>query len=115
MDSSDKEIKHNFKRYILTHCSFYDATDEEITEHGKRYSGIRIAYGSNSYNKTMSRANEMFRLIKEDYPDIKEDDVEIRVLTKNDSVWIAHILVLEFVISAEEFIRLRNANMIRRI
>ena len=102
-------------KYILTHYSFYNATDEEIIEHGKRFSGIRIAYGSNSYNKKVSRVNEMFCWIKEDYPDIKEDDVEIRVLTRDDSIWIAHTLVLEFVISAEEFIRLRNANMIRRI
>lgn len=102
-------------KYILTHYSFYNSTDEEIVEFGKRYSGIRIAYGSDSYNKKVSRVNEIFGWIKEDYPDIKEDDVEIRVLTKNDSIWIAHTLVLEFVISAEEFIRLRNAKMIRSI
>lgn len=102
-------------KYILAHYSFCDATDEEIMEHGKKFNGIRIAYGSNRYNKKISRVNEMFNWIKEDYPDIKEDDVEIRVLTRNDSIWIAHTLVLEFVISAEEFIRLRNAKMIRRI
>lgn len=102
-------------KYILTHYSFYNATDEKIMEYGKRFSGICIAYGSNSYNKKMSRVNEMFRWIKEDYPDIKEDDVEIRVLTRDDSIWIAHTLVLEFVVPAEEFIRLRNAKMIRSI
>lgn len=102
-------------KYILTHHSFYNATDEEIMEHGKMFSGIRIAYGSNSYNKKVSRVNEMFCWIKEDYPDIKEDDVEIRVLTRDDSIWIAHTLVLEFVISAEEFIRLRNSGEICRI
>lgn len=102
-------------KYILTHYSFYNATDEEIMEHGKMFSGIRIAYGSNSYNKKVSRVNEMFCWIKEDYPDIKEDDVEIRVLTRDDSNWIAHTLVLEFVVSAEEFIRLRNSGEILRI
>lgn len=102
-------------KYILTHHSFYNATDEEIIEHGKRFNDIRIAYGSDSYNKTISRANEIFRWIKEDYPNIKTDDVEIRVITKNDSRWIAYTLVLEFVVPAEEFIRLRNAKMIRSI
>lgn len=102
-------------KYILTHYSFYNATDEEIIEHGEKFSGIRIAYGSNSYNKKVSRVNEIFSWIKEDYPDIKEDDVEIRVLTKGDSIWIAYTLVLEFVVPAEEFIRLRNSGEIRRI
>jgi hypothetical protein len=102
-------------KYILTHYSFYNATDEEIIAHGKRFSGIRIAYGSNSYNKKVSRVNEMFSWIKEDFPYIKEDDVEIRELTREDSNWIANTIVLEFVISVNDFIRLRNANMIRRI
>ena len=102
-------------KYILTHYSFYNATDEEIMEYGKKFGGICIAYGTNTYNKKLSRANELFCWIKEDYPNIKDDDVEIRVLTRYDSVWIADILVLEFIVSAEEFIRLRNANIIRKI
>lgn len=102
-------------KYILTHYSFYNSTDEEIIEHGEKFGGIYIAYGSNSYNKRVSRVNEIFGWIKEDYPNIKEDDVEIRVLTRDDSIWIAHTLVLDFKVSAEEFIRLRNAKMIRRI
>lgn len=100
-------------KYILTHYGFYNATDEKIMEYGKMFGGIHISYGSDSYNKEVSRVNEMFGWIKEDYPNIKEDDVEIRVLTSNDSNWIAHTLVLRFVVTAEEFIRLRNANMIR--
>ena len=100
-------------KYILTHHGFYNATDEYIMKHGKMFGGIYILYGSDSYNKEVSRVNEIFGWIKEDYPDIKEDDVEIHVFTSSNSDWIAHTLALRFVVTAEEFIRLRNAKMIR--
>ena len=59
-------------RYILTHHSFHSATNEKIMEYGKMFGGIRIAYGSDSANKKMSRANELFSWIKEDYPNAEQ-------------------------------------------
>ncbi len=99
-------------KLILTHNSFYSATDEEIMKHGEKYNGIRVGYGSYSYDKTVFRVNEMFGWIWNDYPNIMEDEVEVRILTRDDSNWVASTLVLEFVIPAEEFIRLRKANKI---
>lgn len=98
---------------ILVSPCFYNATDKEILETGKMFKGVPIAYGSSSYNKNVSRVNEIFSRIKEDYPDIKEDDVEIRILSMRDSDIFANTLVLEFKVSAEKFILLRNLKLIR--
>jgi hypothetical protein len=97
-------------KLILANYSFYNSTDEEIIEYGKKYGGICIAYGSNSYTNTVSKVNEIFSWIREDYPDIKEDDVRICMLT--NSFLINNDLMLQFIVSADEFIRLRNAKMI---
>lgn len=93
---------------ILTRKSFYEATDEEIVELGKRCGGVYIAYGSCSYNKKLSRLIEMFDWIKRDYPHIVESDVALYIPARGDSDWIAGCPYLEFKIPAEEFIRLRN-------
>ena len=98
-------------KYVFVSSSFFNTTDEEILKIGKTFRGVPIAYGSNNYSKKVSRVNEIFSWINKDYPNIKEDDVEIRMLTANNTNFFANTLVLEFKITAEQFILLRNKNI----
>ena len=100
------------KLHKVTRSCFYDATDEEIEDHGRKCKGIYIFYGFNNYREDMEHLMELFSTIKADYPDITLRDVEVCKSRESESRWVAHHTMLKFKIPAEDFIRMRNAKEI---
>ena len=100
------------KLHKVTRDCFYDATDEEIRDHGRKCGGIYIFYGFNNYREDMEQLMELFGIIKNDWPNITLSDVEVWKIRESESRWVAHHTMLQFKIPAEDFIRMRNSKEI---
>ena len=96
----------------VTRDCFYDSTDEEIREHGRKCGGIYIFYGFNNYREDMEQLMELFDIIKNDWPNITLRDVAVWKIREHESRWVAHHTMLQFNIPAEDFIRMRNSKEI---
>ena len=100
------------KLHKVTRSYFYDSTDKEIEDNGRKYGGIYIFYGFNNYREDMEQLMELFDIIKNDWPNITLRDVKVWKIRESESRWVAHHTMLQFKIPAEDFIRMRNAKEI---
>lgn len=96
------------KRFL--HESALKLTDDEIREQCEEK--IRIFYGFNNYGCNLVHINELRECILKDYPDTKDEDIEVWFVSAAESIRHARFTMLTVPIPTEDFIKLRNKRQI---
>lgn len=86
------------------------ASDEVIMQAETKTVGLYYAF--NNYSCNLVHINELKEEILKDYPDTKDEDIEVYRVLPTESIRHARFTVLRVSIPKEEFIRLRNENLI---
>lgn len=73
---------------------------------------VVIYYGTNSYSCNIPHINMLCDSIKKEYPDIKEEDIEVYFVPETRSIRHARFTTLSVAIPVKEFIKLRQENNI---
>lgn len=95
-------------RYV--HEGTLRMSDEDI----RRECGesIEILYGFNNYSCNIVHINELKTQILKDYPDTKDEDIEVWCIKEPESIRHARFTMLRTTIPVEDFLRLRQENQI---
>lgn len=80
-------------------------SDEEIRQACKEKIGV--LYGFNNYGCNLTHINELRECILNDYPDTKDEDIEVWWIRDTQSIRHARFTMLYVAIPTEDFIRLR--------
>ena len=80
-------------------------SDDEIREVCREEIGI--LYGFNNYGCNLTHINELKECILKDYPDTKDDDIEVWWIRDTQSIRHARFTMLYVAIPTEDFIKLR--------
>ena len=97
--------------YIVADYKIKYLTDKEIMN----WNSVYVAYVSKTRRNNLEDMNEILGQIREGFPKVDEGSIKIRVITKDNSLWYDGHLALKFLITAEEFIRLRDTSEIEYI
>lgn len=100
-----------FGRYVKE--GVMKMTDEEICELGS--STVGILYGFNNYDTDIRHVNELKEIINKEYPDIKEEKMNIWTISAADSMRRANTMMVRIAIPVEDFIRLRQEGQIEEL
>lgn len=106
--SNDGIEAKELKRFI--HESALKLSDDEIREQCKEY--IRVLYGFNNYGCNLVHINELKECILKDYPDTKDEDMDIWFISAYESIRHARFTMLSVPIPTEDFIKLRAEGQI---
>lgn len=91
--------------FKCVHNRIYRMSDDEIKNTcGK---SVGVLYGFNSYGCDLTHINELKNAILNDYPDIKDEDIEVWYIQPHQSDSHARHTMLRIRISTEDFIKLR--------
>lgn len=90
----------------LIRCIYHEAcnlSDEEI----RNFNGgkILVWYGFNNYSRNLTHINELKKIILQEYPETRDEDIEVFFI-ENSRVYARHTM-LTVAIPVEDFIRLR--------
>lgn len=85
-------------------------SDDEIRQ--KCIENIGILYGFNNYSCNLTHINELKGCILKDYPDTKDEDIEVWFIDKTESIRHARFTMLRIYIPIEDFIKLRTEGQI---
>lgn len=95
-----KELKRFIQEEILK------MSDNEIRKTCK--CNIGILYGFNNYKCNLKHINELKKCILKDYPNVKDEDIEVWFISDTMSIRHARFTMLRVTISTEDFIKLRS-------
>ena len=87
-----------------------EMSDKEIRQNCKE--NIGILYGFNNYGCNLIHINELKECILKDYPDAKDEDIEVWFIDKTESIRHARFIMLRVCIPIEDFIKLRSEGQI---
>ena len=97
-----------FKRFVQE--GTFKMSDEEIRQACKEKIGI--LYGFDSYGYNFGYINKLKGYILKDYPDVKDEDIEVWSISNTESIRHARFTMLRVSIPIEDFIKLRgNGNI----
>lgn len=96
------------KRFIQE--GTFKMSDEEIRQTCKE--NIGILYGFNNYGCNLKHINELKECILKDYPDTKDEDIEVWFISNTESIKHARFTLLRVCIPTEDFIKLRTEGQI---
>ena len=96
------------KRFI--HEGTLKMSDDKIRETCKE--SIGILYGFNNYGCNLTHINELKECILKDYPDTKDEDIEVWFISNTESIRHARFTMLRVSIPTEDFIKLRTEGQI---
>lgn len=96
-----KELKRFAQEDILLKMS-----DSQIRQTGRKRIGV--LYGFNNYGCNLKHINELKKYILEDYPDTKDEDIEVWYISDTESIKHARFTMLRVTIPTEDFIKLRT-------
>lgn len=102
-------MSKKLERYI--NVENYAASDETIRELCPERICIWYAFDRN-YNCNVAHINELCAAIRSEYPDMKDEDMEVRVITHGQSRAHEGYTTLRVPIPVEDFLRLRQARQI---
>lgn len=80
-------------------------SDDEIRQQCKEKIGI--LYGFNNYGCNLTHINELRECVLKDYPDTKDEDIEVWWIRDTQSIRHARFTMLYVAIPTEDFIKLR--------
>jgi hypothetical protein len=69
---------------------------------------IGILYGFDNYNCSLKQIGELKEYILKDYPDTKDEDIEVWYIAPHESIRHARFTMLRISIPTEDFIELRK-------
>ena len=95
-----KEIKRFIGEHVLK------LTDDEIRKRNPEVIGL--LYGFNNYNCDLKHINELKGLFLKDYPDTKDEDIEVWCIRDYESIRHARFTMIKVTIPTEDFIKLRT-------
>lgn len=101
-------MSKRLERYIREEN--YHAPDDEIRELCKN--GISIWYGFDTYQNSVKHIHELCEAIRSEYPDAKDEDMEVWFVEPHQSIRHARFTTLRVKIPTEDFIRLRQERKI---
>ena len=96
----DKELKRFINEGALS------ISDEEIREACPEKIGV--CYGFNNYKCDLEQINELKDAILKDYPNMKDEDIEVWYIRSTESISHAKFTMLRINIPTEDFIKLRQ-------
>ena len=76
---------------------------------------VGVYYSFNNYSCNLAHINALKEEILKDYPDMRDEDIEVQYILHNESIRHARFTVLRVSIPKEEFIRLRKENLIHML
>ena len=82
--------------------------DEETLRKEIPWEKIIILYGTNNYECNLNHIEKLKNKILEDYPETKNEDIEVRYILHTESRRHARFTMLAVSIDLDEYIRLRN-------
>ena len=85
-------------------------TDDEIREVCKEKIGV--LYGFNNYGCNLIHINELREGILKEYPNTKDEDIEVWWIRDTQSIRHARFTMLRVAIPTEDFIKLRKERQI---
>ena len=101
-------MTQRFIRYDIYHSS-EDAIREQQSEYDNK---VPVYYGDNTYNHSVQNILNLCNAIKEDFPDVKLEDMEVRTISNYKSDRHARITMVCVRIPIDDYIKMRNANQI---
>ena len=94
----------NLKRLVGENVFRLD--DERIRELFPN--GLNVFYGFNNYSCSMKHLNELKEHVLSDYPDTKDEDMEVAYILPFESIRHARFTMLIVGVPTEDFINLRK-------
>lgn len=85
-------------------------TEEEHRKLGPR--GIYIWYGYNNYDQSVSQINSIARAIKKDFPRIRPNEMVICFIQEKDSIIHVHHTFVRIRVHVNNFLELKQKNML---
>lgn len=85
-------------------------TDDEIRKACKEKIGV--LYGFNNYGCNLIHINELRECILKEYPNTKDEDIEVWWIRDTQSIRHARFTMLRVAIPTEDFIKLRKERQI---
>lgn len=96
----------NSKLEVFCYKSDFMAPEERIRRNYKDRIGVFYAF--NNYNCSVVHINELAKAIKLIHPQIKEEEMEVEVVTHSQSIRHVGFTTLCVPISVDEFLKLRR-------
>ena len=69
---------------------------------------IGILYGFNNYNCDLKQIGELKESILKDYPETKDEDIEVWCIAPHESIRHARFTMLRVAIPTDDYIKLKN-------
>lgn len=95
------------KLKIFIHEETLRMSDDEIRQACGGSKFIGVLYGFNNYSCNLTHINELKECILKDYPDTKDEDIEVWWIRETMSIRHARFTMLRVAIPTEDFIKLR--------
>lgn len=97
-------MKKTCERFVT--AGIFRMSEDKIRENYKEHIGI--LYGFNNYECNLEHIKELKNIILNDYPDTKDEDIEVWFIENYQSDIHARHTMLRVMVSVEDFIKLRN-------
>lgn len=92
----------------FAHESAFKSTDTTVEK-------IGIFYGFNNYGCTLQHINELKNAVLIDFPDMKDEDIEVWKITTNQSLRNAQKTMLHVMIPYDTFKKFNEQNLINML
>lgn len=86
-------------------CTF-DLTDKDLREAYPE--NITVFYGIDTYNHSVEHIMKLTNTVREDFPSVSEEEMEVLFVARERSDRHAGHTVLQITVDIDDFIRLRN-------